>query len=273
MRPPRTSTPRNCCTSCAERRLADGRHHHVAFDGDMRIGNRHQRLIHLLHLHRIEQQAPTLIRPDRQRLTPPQKLHAFLLGMFVFKVKCGHVAFAATIEQVNRLRAEAARGIGGIDRGVACAHHHDRAVDLAKAPGFVGRDQFERIQHALLILAGNIQPLHRAQADAEKDEVELRLQALPAPRRIRSLAPNRNSTPMRRIISDFAQAVGGAQLVLGNAIGVQPARQRRRSMMVADAPWRQSSAAQASDAGPPPMQATCTLREPRGAVSSSSPVA
>ena len=198
--------------------------HIVAFNGVFRIRHGQQRLIHLAHLDRIEQQPAALVRADCIGLAPPQKLHTFLLGVLIFKVECRHVALTTAIKQVHRLRAQPTRRIGGINRSIACSDNDNRAAQFAEAPGFVRRDEFEGVKNAFLILAGNIHTLHGTKSHAEEDEVELRLQLFQrfsgfdrgAGAELRAHAPNHLG---------FAQAVRGAQLVLCHSIGVEAAKQ------------------------------------------------
>ena len=166
-------------------------------------GTGQQFMIYLLHLHSIEQQATVLARANSERLPAPQKLHAFLLGVFVLEVEGRHVVLAAAIEKIDGLRAQAARGVGRVDGGVAGAHHNNGSVHLADVAGLVRGDKFERVHHAFVVLAGNAEPLHRAQAEAEEDDSRTRLRALPAhaaircSRRSETRRPCGESSPLR----------------------------------------------------------------------------
>ena len=135
------------------------------------------------------------IGADGERLATPEELHALLLGVFVFEVECGDVALAAAIEQVDGLRAQAARGVGGIDGGVTGADHDHRPRDFADAAGLVSGNQFERIHHAVGVFAGDVQLLHGAEADAEKDEVEFGFERCKSLQPIQCLRRNETQRP------------------------------------------------------------------------------
>ena len=76
-----------------------------------------------------------------------------------------------------------------------------------------------------MIFAGNVQPLHGAEPDAEKDEVEFGFEFFERFGGIDADAEAELDAHAANHL-DFAQAVGGAQLVFGHAVGIQAAGQR-----------------------------------------------
>ncbi len=97
-------------------------------------------------------------------------------------------------------------------------------MQLAQVPCLVRGNQLQSVHHALRIFAGNVQSLHRAQPQPQKDKVELRFQRLQRRGRIHvHSAPELHAQPPDHL--HLAHAVCGAQLVLRHAISVQPARQ------------------------------------------------
>jgi hypothetical protein len=122
--------------------------------------------------------------------------------------------------------------------------------------GLVFRDEAQRVDHARQISRPGSPAAAWAQTDAQEDHVELVLNLFRA-----QLAADFYAQPelhaQRAHQFDFLLAVGWPQLVFGHAIGssVRPPAERL-SKIVTAYPCCRSCAAQASDAGPAPMQAT-----------------
>src|ERR1039458_5616143 len=165
-----------------------------------------------------------LIAADGERLPAPQKLHALLFGVFVLEVEGRNVVLTASIEQVDGLRAKTAGGVRGVDGGVSSADHDHRSAHLANVACLVGGDQLECVHHTVRVLAGNAEPLHRAEAEAEEDEVKLRFESYQF-----GGCPNAHSkAELNAKATDhlpLAHAVCGAQFIFGHAVGVQTSRQ------------------------------------------------
>ncbi len=164
-------------------------------------------------------------RANAHRHPTPQELHTLLLGVLIFKIECRDVSLSAAVEHVDRIGAQTSRSICRIDGGITCANHNDRAVYLPDVSGLVSSDQFERIHHPGLIFAVNAQPLHRAEADTEKNVIELRLERAQSLRRIDGSAKLKfNSQAADQF--HFVQAFGSPKLVFSNTIRIEASRKR-----------------------------------------------
>src|SRR3569623_801263 len=206
-----------------EWRLPDSRYHVVALNGVLGVVDGLQRIVDLVHLDSVQQQTTALIGANRIRLPAPEELHSFMLGVLVFEVKGCHLALAATIEQVDSVCAESPGCTGSVNGGLSRHNNCSRSRHLLQSPCLVGGYKLQGVQHALLVLAGNVHALHRSESDTEEKEVELRLQLLQSVRRLDCRAcPELNTHAADHL--RLAQAVGGAKLILGYAIGVQPTR-------------------------------------------------
>src|SRR4029079_1920994 len=104
----------------------------VALDYVLGALNRLQRPAYLVDLHGVEQQAAALVGANRIRLPTPEKLHAFVLGVLVFKVEGGHLTLTAPIEQVHGLSAEAPGRAGCIDGSIPCSDNYNCSGHLAQ---------------------------------------------------------------------------------------------------------------------------------------------
>ena len=116
------------------------------------------------------------VDPDRH--DAPQETNTFLLRMLVLKVKGGHVALGATIENRDIRRAQPPCRIGRIDRRIAGADDRDTFGDGRRIGGFVTGDELQRIDHTAVIVSGDAEAMRRAQANAEKEAIEFLLQLL-----------------------------------------------------------------------------------------------
>ena len=112
---------------------------------------------------------------DGDRNRPPVKLDAFLLGMFVFIAECRDVLLFAAIENVHFIGAQPLGRVGGVDRGVPRSDDNHLAADRDRLARLIAGDELQRVDHLGVIFAGNAELAHRAQANAQKDDVELPL--------------------------------------------------------------------------------------------------
>src|SRR5277367_4428648 len=152
------------------------------------------------------------------------KQYAFLLSMFIFEIEGGDVLLVAAIDDVDFVSTESFGGVGGVDGGVACADDYDLAAYRASAASLVAGDKFNRVDDSWVVVAGDVELAHRAKSDAEEDDVEFPLQLL-------QIGPIGDVSLFefdseRADQLDFAQTVGGAELVFGDSVGVEPAGQR-----------------------------------------------
>ena len=100
------------------------------------------------------------------------------LGVVVFEFKGRHFVFGAAIEEMDLFRAQSPRGVGRVDGGVPAADHDHAPADREIGGGLVAFDETERVDHARGFLAGNAEPFHGAQSQAQEDDGEVALQIL-----------------------------------------------------------------------------------------------
>ncbi len=112
---------------------------------------------------------------DSDGLRVPVKIDAVEFREIVFVAEGGHVLFAAAINQVNDLGAEAFGGGDHVNGGVAGADAGDAAADgeLREGMNFGRLDEFHGADDALQIFAGDAEIAGIAQADADEDGVEI----------------------------------------------------------------------------------------------------
>ncbi len=162
---------------------------------------------------------------NRDGLRLQAELDALEFRVFVFELEGGHLALAAAVDQVDVGSAQALGGVGGVDRGISSADDGDAAADRDGLGGLVVGDETQRVDDAFEFFAGEIQRLGRSEADGDEDGGVFALQIFDG-----DVAAHRDAEAeidahgFNQI--HFAQAVGGAQLVFGDAVGVQAAGER-----------------------------------------------
>src|SRR6516162_2208316 len=105
----------------------------------------------------------------RKRLRPPAKLDAFLAGLLVFEGKSGHVLSVTAVDDPYGFGAQAAGCPSGVDGGVARSDDHDAAAHGEHTAGFVALDEFEGVDDGGMIFAGNAEPVHGPETDAQEN--------------------------------------------------------------------------------------------------------
>ena len=210
--------------------LAERGNHHVAGHFVFAVGNRLGGAASLgIGIAQARAQEPdgggaAVLFDDGDGLRHPVEADAFHFGVIVLEGEGGHFLFAAAVEEVHVLGAEAHGGVGGIDGGVAAADHDDAAAGLKIGLRLVALDEAQGVDDAGELVAGNAEALHGAEADADEDEVELALQLIE-----RDGAADFGLAELHAHGAHhfhFAQAVGGTQFVLGDAVGVEAAGER-----------------------------------------------
>ena len=161
---------------------------------------------------------------DLDGLRHPMEADAFHLGVIVFELEGGHFVFTAAVEEVDVFRAQAKGGVGGVDGGVASADDDDGAAGSKVGQGLVAFDEAEGVDDAGEMVAGEAEAFHGAEADADEDEVEVALELIEGDSGADFGLAELDAHRADHV--DFAEAVGGTQFVLGDAVGVESAGQR-----------------------------------------------
>ncbi len=167
-----------------------------------------------------------VLTDEADRLHVPQELHAFLPGVLVFEVEGGHLLGAAAIDHRDGFCAEPDGGVGSVDRGVARADDGDVAGDLRDCAALVIRDERERVGHPGELFAGDAEAMDGAEAYAEEDRVVLGFEAVEHGGVNDGVEVELDAELGDAV--DLAQAGGGGELVLGDAVGIEAAGQRAR---------------------------------------------
>ena len=104
----------------------------------------------------------------------PEEDDAILLRKLVFVGEGGHLVFAAAVDQIHRLGAEAARGCDHIDPGVTRADARNAAADRHLPEGLAFRllDKFDCAINAMQIIPRQIELPGFAQAGADENRIE-----------------------------------------------------------------------------------------------------
>ncbi len=161
---------------------------------------------------------------NRHGLRQPVEAHSFHLGVVVLERESRHFLFATPIEEMYVLGAEPHRGVGGIDRGIARADHDHGLAGFKIGLRLVAFDKAQRVDHAGELVAGDAEAFHGAETHADEDEIEVALQGFQRNRAAHFRLAELHAHPADQV--HFAQAVGGAQFVLGHAVGIEAARER-----------------------------------------------
>src|SRR5258708_43164 len=147
--------------------------------------------------------------------------------MLVLEREGGHLALTAAIDQRYVFGREALGGIRGVDGGVAPADYYYAAAQRDAALGLVIGDEAERVDDAGQVFAGDVQGAGGAESDGEEDCGVVALDVFE-----RDVASDGGSeAELDAEGADqvhFLEAVGGAQLVLGDSISVEAAAERAR---------------------------------------------
>ena len=213
-----------------EARLAEGGNHHVAGHLVFAAGNGFGDAAAFgiggaeLGAEEFDGGGASIFFDDGDGLRHPMEADAFHLGVIVLELEGGHFGFAAAVDEVDIFRSQAKGGVGGVDGGVAAADDDDGAAGSKVGQGLVAFDEAEGVDDAGEVVAGEAEAFHGAEADADEDEVEFALQLIEgdvgADFGLAELDAHRADH------FDFAEAVGGTQFVLGDAVGVESAGQR-----------------------------------------------
>src|SRR4029077_1811393 len=161
---------------------------------------------------------------DAHRLRLPQKIHTVLFGQLIFIAERRHFLLASPVDEVHRVRAQAARGRDHVDRGVsrADASHPPADGHFRKWQRLRGFDEFQRAAHSVQVLAGNIHGPGFSEADSNEDGVEIYFQL----REAQALSDfhilaERNAQRFHHF--HFPLGIGDARFVRRNPVGIQPA--------------------------------------------------
>src|SRR5882672_1122406 len=162
---------------------------------------------------------------NRHRLRPPVKLYSFFLGMLIFKQKRRHARFVSSVENLHVLGAEPYGGASGVNRGVARANDCNPAAYRELSSSLVALDELQSINYAGEVFSRNLERMHCAKPDSEKNKIIFPLQLGK-----RGFATNFGSETeihaQRANHFYFAEAVARAKLVLRDTIRIQPAGKR-----------------------------------------------
>ena len=157
-------------------------------------------------------------------MRPPAELDAFFAGLVVFESEGGHVLLIAAVKDFHGLSAEAASGAGGVNRGIACADDHGGAAHVEIVARFVTRDELESVNDGRMIFVGDAQFVYGAEADAEEDGVEFLFELNQLCGVDFFAEAEFHAEGVDHF--DFTEAVGGAQFVFGDAVGVKTTGKR-----------------------------------------------
>src|SRR5712691_6175726 len=210
--------------------LANRADNHVHLDTELAAGDRHRRAP-AARVRRTQFCAHALQPGDRRfaaqhanRLRLPEENDTVVFRQLIFVLERRHFLFAAPINQINHLRAQAPRRGDDVDRGVACADAGDAPADFNVLESLhLGLlDELHRAVNTVEVFAGQSQRPGLAETHTDEDGVELLFDFGKGDAAADfGLLTNFDAQLAHQL--NFAQGIGGTGLVRGNPVSVEPA--------------------------------------------------